>query len=60
MTKTQAIAFIQLQSETLAPKQDQGRFVEVVETQLLTLTEGNIARHRLRPSEYERWKKSWD
>jgi hypothetical protein len=60
MTKTQAIAFIQLQSETLVPKQDQGRFVEVVETQLMSLTEGNIARHRLRPSEYERWKKSWD
>ena len=60
MTKTQAISFIRLQSEILVPKQDQDRFVEVVETQLLTLTGGNIARHRLRPSEYERWKQNWN
>ena len=60
MTKTQAISFIRLQSEKLVPQQDQDRFVEVVETQLLTLTGGNIARHRLRPSEYERWKQNWN
>ena len=31
------------------------RFTEVVETELLNLHEGNIARYRLRPSEYEGW-----
>lgn len=48
------------QIATAVSKQDQGRFIEMVETQLLTLTGGNIARHRLRPLEYERWKQNWN
>jgi len=36
-----------------------GRFVEVVETELMSLHEGNIARYRLRPSEYHAWEKNW-
>jgi hypothetical protein len=35
------------------------RFVEVVETEIMNLHEGNIARYRLRPSEYESWMDRW-
>ena len=38
---------------------DQARFVEVVETELMSLHEGNIARYRLRPAEYEAWRRCW-
>ena len=42
-----------------APQEDQMRFIEVVETELMSLHEGNIARYRLRPSEYLTWRPMW-
>jgi Fic/DOC family len=41
------------------PPADQARFVEVVETEMMSLHEGNIARYRLRPSEYRAWRQGW-
>lgn len=38
---------------------DRHRFIEVVETELLSLHEGNIARYRLRPGEFSAWKAGW-
>jgi hypothetical protein len=38
---------------------DRVRFVEVIETELGSLHEGNIARYRLRPVEYMSWKQGW-
>jgi len=38
---------------------DQPRFVEVVETEIINLHEGNMARYRLRPSEFDAWKRDW-
>jgi hypothetical protein len=38
---------------------DQARFVEVVETEIMSLHEGNIARYRLRPAEYQAWRQGW-
>ena len=38
---------------------DQARFVEVVETELMSLHQGNIARFSLRPSEYQAWRQGW-
>jgi hypothetical protein len=37
------------------PSEDQARFLEVVETEMMSLHEGNIARYRLRPAEFEAW-----
>jgi hypothetical protein len=31
----------------------------VVEAELTSLHEGNIARYRLRPSEYQTWHRTW-
>ena len=45
-------------AEQVSPA-DQARFVEVVETELMSLHEGNIARYRLRPAEYEAWRQGW-
>ncbi len=38
---------------------DRQRFIEVVETELLGLHEGNIARYRLRPVEFQEWQREW-
>jgi hypothetical protein len=38
---------------------DRTRFVEVVETEIMSLHEGNIARYRLRPAEYRAWRENW-
>jgi hypothetical protein len=41
------------------PENDQGRFVEYVETELLSLHQGNFARYSIRPAEFENWKVYW-
>ncbi|WP_262481000.1 hypothetical protein [Algoriphagus resistens] len=38
---------------------DQGQFIEVVETELLGLHEGDFVRYRIKPSEFSAWKKYW-
>lgn len=40
-------------------EQDRARFMEVVETELIGLHEGNIARYKLKPSEFENGLKRW-
>ena len=35
------------------------RFIEVVETEVMSLHEGNFARYRIRPSEFEDWRARW-
>jgi Fic family protein len=38
---------------------DQSKFTEAVETELLSLHEGNMARYKIRPSEFVRWRNVW-
>lgn len=59
MDKKTATAFIQQRAREDITPVDQARFVEVVETELMNLHEGNIARYRLRPSQYQTWKITW-
>jgi len=58
MSRNQAIAYINAQAN-LVDKPDRARFVEVAETEVMSLHEGNIARYRLRPSEYTAWRALW-
>ena len=44
--------------QTLPPA-DGARLIDVVETEAVSLHEGNIARFRLSPPEFEAWKKIW-
>lgn len=59
MNKKDAIAFVQQAAAEQVSQEDRPRFVEVVETELMSLHEGNIARYRLRPSEYQVWRQTW-
>lgn len=59
MSKVETVPFVQRYAEERVPAQDRARLVEVIETQLLSLHEGSIARYRLRPSEYQAWKEVW-
>jgi Fic family protein len=41
------------------PETEREKFIEYVETELLSLHEGNFARYYISPSEFERWKEVW-
>lgn len=55
LDKPQAIKFIAVQSQQVI-EADRNQFIEVVDTELLSLHEGNIARYKVRPMEYYQWK----
>jgi len=57
MNKTTANAYIERRASEELPETDQSRFTEA--TELMALHEGNIARYRLRPSEYQAWRENW-
>jgi hypothetical protein len=59
MTQEAAGKFIETNATRL-PEIDRARFVEVVETELLSLHPGNIARYRIRPSEFTTWQDKWN
>lgn len=59
MSKSQAVSYIQHFAQRQIEAPDRERFIEVVETQLLSLHEGNIARYRLRSSEFRNWLEIW-
>lgn len=59
MDKKAAAAFIKRRAAEGVPQEDRARFIEVVETEVMGLHEGNIARYRLRPSEYQTWRATW-
>ncbi|MGA7904826.1 MAG: hypothetical protein WCA06_19520, partial [Terrimicrobiaceae bacterium] len=59
MDRKSAGALIQQRTVDGVRQADRARFAEVVETELMSLHEGNIARYRLRPSEYQAWRESW-
>ncbi|NOZ11728.1 MAG: Fic family protein [Gammaproteobacteria bacterium] len=59
MDKKTAAAFIKQRAVEDVPQEDQARFIEVVETEVMGLHEGNIARYRLRSSQYQMWRETW-
>jgi len=59
LSKPQAISHIHRFAQAQIEAPDRERFIEVVETQLLSLHEGNIARYRLVPSEFHAWREVW-
>lgn len=59
MDKRTAAQWIELQASRKIPPDDQHRFIEVVETEVGNLHQGNIARYHLRPAEFAEWKRSW-
>ena len=59
LDKRDAARRIRAEAERTAAPADLAKLIEVVETELENLREGNIARYRLRPSEFERWHATW-
>ena len=59
MGKKAATALARQRAAEQVSPADQARFVEVVETEIMSLHEGNIARYRLRPAEYQAWRQGW-
>jgi Fic family protein len=43
----------------LLPEKDRTKFIEAVETELLSLHDGNFARYHIRPSEFKKWQEAW-
>ena len=59
MGKKAATALARQRAAEQVSPADQARFVELVETEIMSLHEGNIARYRLRPAEYQAWRQGW-
>ncbi|MET3880146.1 Fic family protein [Chitinophaga sp. OAE865] len=58
MPRIQVEPFLQDQAREL-PETDRHKLIEVVETELLSLHEGNFARYMVRPSEFKKWQEEW-
>ena len=54
-----AIASIRNRLQYLVPQQDQSQLQGMIETELKNLRMQNIARYRVRPSEFEAWQVCW-
>jgi hypothetical protein len=59
MDKAKAVDWILTETAKEIPEASRTKFVEVVELELRSLHEGNIARYRLRPSELGAWQAVW-
>lgn len=57
--KQTAVTTIKQKASEAVALDDQARFIEVIEIELMSLHKGNIARFRLKPSEYDEWLKTW-
>ena len=60
LDKKNAALLIRKRALANVPEEDRLQFAEVAEKELASLHEGNIARYRLRPSEYKEWRQTWE
>lgn len=60
LTRRQAGAHIASYAEETMPPDARERFRETAENDLLALHEGNYARYRVRPAEFEVWREVWN
>lgn len=59
MNKKATMNLIKQRVRAAADKSDRSQLITALETELSSLHEGNIARYRIRPSEYTAWQKVW-
>ena len=60
MDKKTAATFVRQRATENVGQEERSHFIEVVETEIMSLHEGNIARYRNRPSEYLAWRQKWE
>ncbi len=58
LSRPQAIEHLRDFAKSLPPEH-QKHFIDTVELELTSLHEGNFARYRVRPSEFEQWQQGW-
>jgi len=59
LDKQRAVVAIKQKTFEAVALDDQARFIEVVEIELMNLHKGNMARFRLKPFEYDAWLRTW-
>lgn len=59
MDKHAAVTAIKQRAFETVPPDDQAKFMEVIETELMSLHKGNIARFKLKPTDYDAWLETW-
>ena len=59
MSRKAATAHIASWARENLPPADREQFREIAETELLSLHDGNYARHRIRPAEFAAWQEVW-
>lgn len=59
LNKKAAAKYIAQWAAQEIPNAEQGRFIELAETELMALHEGNFARYPVRPSEFHDWQRIW-
>ncbi len=59
LDKRAAATAVRREAKKFSDPADRTRFAELAETELSSLHEGNFARYRLRPSEFDAWRKTW-
>lgn len=59
MPKQAAVAAVKEKAKEVIKSDDRTKFLQVIETELMSLHKGNIARFRIKPSEYDDWLKTW-
>ena len=59
MDKKRAAVWVDAWTQEHIDPEQRERFREVAERELLSLHEGNFARYRVRPSEFEAWQEVW-
>ena len=59
MDKKSTTAWLRRRASETLPSAERARLVDVVETEVMSLHEGNIARFRLSLPEFETWKEIW-
>lgn len=60
MDRQDARAHLVHTAREVIPGADREQFIEVAETELLGLHEGNFARYQIRPSEFDAWRLVWN
>jgi Fic family protein len=60
LNKETAIKYIKKVANEKIPLDSKNKFIEVVESELISLHEGNIARYKIKPSEYNQWLSKWN
>ena len=60
MKRSPSIEYIKQSANVLVPSEDLAKFIEVVESEIMYLHEGNFARYKLKYNEYAAWKSIWN